>query len=179
MVGGVFGQTTPHFPLYIVEALLVEAVFARAGGRSPVVNGAHRRRADRHDRPRGRVGLVAHLDADPVERRRCCPRPPIAGLITAVAAGAVGGFIGGSLTGRSGVLISREDGRRLVSADRRAALVGGLALMAVIGWALPMSDQRPGARAGRAAGHRPAASSARWRPPSGSTRATPSRTPSS
>ena len=30
MVGGFWGQTTPHFPLYIVEALLVEAVFARA-----------------------------------------------------------------------------------------------------------------------------------------------------
>src|SRR5215207_2943491 len=40
MVGGVWGQTTPHFPLYIVEALLVEAVFARAGGRCPVVNSA-------------------------------------------------------------------------------------------------------------------------------------------
>jgi hypothetical protein len=55
----------------------------------------------------------------------------------------VGGFIGGSLTGRSGVLLSREDGRRLVSADRRAALAGGLVLMAVIGWALPMSDSGP------------------------------------
>src|SRR5919107_4268166 len=32
MVGPVWGQTLPHFPLYIVEALLVEAVFARAGG---------------------------------------------------------------------------------------------------------------------------------------------------
>ena len=40
MVGGFWGEVTPHFPLYIVEALIVEAVFARAGGRSPVVNGA-------------------------------------------------------------------------------------------------------------------------------------------
>ena len=30
MVGGVWDQTLPHFPLYLVEALLVEAVFARA-----------------------------------------------------------------------------------------------------------------------------------------------------
>ena len=36
MVGGFCGEVTPHFPLYIVEALIVEAVFARAGGRSPV-----------------------------------------------------------------------------------------------------------------------------------------------
>ena len=41
------------------------------------------------------------------------------------------------------MLISREDGRRLVSGDRRAALVCGLVLMAVIGWALPMSDNGP------------------------------------
>jgi hypothetical protein len=34
--GGVFGQTLPHFPLYLVEALLVEAVFLRPGARSPV-----------------------------------------------------------------------------------------------------------------------------------------------
>ena len=31
MVGVVWGEVTPHFPLYIVEALLVEAVFASRG----------------------------------------------------------------------------------------------------------------------------------------------------
>jgi hypothetical protein len=71
------------------------------------------------------------------------PEAAIAGLITAVAGGAVGGFVGGALTGRSGVLISREDGRRLVPADRRVALAGGLVLMAVIAWALPLSDSGP------------------------------------
>ena len=40
MVGEVWGQTLPHFPLYIAEALLVEAAFARAGTRSPVATGA-------------------------------------------------------------------------------------------------------------------------------------------
>jgi hypothetical protein len=40
MVGGVWGQTTPHFPLCLVEAPLVEAVFLRASGRSPVARGA-------------------------------------------------------------------------------------------------------------------------------------------
>ena len=40
MVGGVWGQTMPHFPLYIVEALLVEAAFARAGS---ALAGGHRR----------------------------------------------------------------------------------------------------------------------------------------
>ena len=40
MVGGVWEQTTPHFPLYLVEALIVEAVFLRSKGRSPVATGA-------------------------------------------------------------------------------------------------------------------------------------------
>jgi hypothetical protein len=142
MVGGVWGQTTPHFPPYIVEALLVEAVFARAAGRSPVVNGAIAGALI------GTIGLAAewgwsHIWMPIPWNSSLLPEAAIAGFITAVAAGALGGFIGGSLTGRSGVLTSREDGRRLVSADRRAALAGGLVLMAVIGWALPMSASGP------------------------------------
>ena len=142
MVGGFWGQTMPHFPPYIVEALLVEAVFARAGGRSPVVNGAIAGVLI------GTIGLAAewawsHIWMSIPWNDSLLPEAAIAGFITAVAAGAVGGFIGGSLTGRSGVLISREDGRRLVSADRRAALVCGLTLIAVIGWALPMSTSGP------------------------------------
>jgi hypothetical protein len=142
MVGGVWDQTTPHFPLYIVEALIVEAVFARAGGRSPVVNGAIAGALI------GTVGLAAewgwsHVWMPIPWNDSLLPEAAIAGLLTAVAAGAVGGFVGGSLTGRSGVLLSREDGRRLTAGDRRAALAGGLVLMAVIGWALPMSEAGP------------------------------------
>src|SRR5688572_1409854 len=142
MVGGVWGQTTPHFPLYIVEALLVEAVFARAGGRSPVVNGAIAGALI------GTVGLAAewawsHIWMPIPWNDSLLPEAAIAGIVTAVSAGAVGGFIGGSLVGKSGALISREDGRRLGTVDRRAALVGGLALLAVIGWALPMSTDGP------------------------------------
>src|ERR671911_343935 len=142
MVGGVWGQTPPHFPLYIVEALLVEAVFARAGGRSPVLSGAIAGALT------GTIGLAAewawsHIWMPIPWSGSLFPEAAVAGLITAVAAGAVGGFVGGSLTGRSGVLMSRADGRRLASADRRAALAGGLALMAVIGWALPMSESGP------------------------------------
>jgi len=142
MVGGVWGQTTPHFPLYIVEALLVEAVFARAGGRSPVVNGAIAGGLI------GTVGLAAewawtHIWMPIPWNASLLPEAAIAGIITAVSAGAVGGFIGGSLVGKSGALISREDGRRLGTPDRWAALVAGLALIAVIGWALPMSTNGP------------------------------------
>ena len=141
-VGGVFGQTLPHFPLYIVEALLVEAVFARAGGRSPVVNGAIAGALI------GTVGLAAEWAWSQVWmpipwNDSLLPEAAVAGLLTAVAAGAVGGFIGASITGRSGVLLSREDGRRLARPDRLAALGAGLVLMAVIAWALPMSEAGP------------------------------------
>src|ERR687895_1364210 len=139
MLGGVWGQTTPHFPLYLVEALIVEAVFARAGGRSPVVNGAIAGALI------GTIGLAAewgwsHVWMPIPWNDSLLPEAAIAGIVTAVAAGAVGGFVGGSLTGRSGALISREDGSRLGTPDRRAALAGGIVLMAVIGWALPLSD---------------------------------------
>ncbi|HKP21390.1 MAG TPA: hypothetical protein VJT68_07725 [Thermoleophilaceae bacterium] len=142
MVGVVWGEVTPHFPLYIVEALLVEAVFLRAGGRSPVVNGAIAGALI------GTIGLAAewawsHIWMPIPWNDSLLPEAAIAGFITAVAGGIVGGFIGGSLVGKSGALISREDGARLTSGDRRAALAGGLVLMAVIGWALPLSTTGP------------------------------------
>jgi hypothetical protein len=142
MVGVVWGEVTPHFPLYIVEALLVEAVFARAAGRSPVVNGAIAGALI------GTIGLAAewawtHVWMPIPWNDSLLPEAAVAGFLTAVAAGIVGGFIGGSLVGKSGALISREDGGRLESGDRRAALAGGLVLMAVIAWALPLTTTGP------------------------------------
>jgi hypothetical protein len=142
LVGPVFGQTLPHFPLYLVEALLVEAVFARAGRRTPVVNGAIAGALI------GTVGLAAewgwsHVWMPIPWDDALFPEAAIAGLVTAVAGGIVGGFIGGALTGQSGRLLSREDGVRLRPADRRAALGAALVLMAVIGWALPLSADGP------------------------------------
>src|ERR687896_1832778 len=96
LVGGVWDQTTPHFPLYLVEALLVEAVFARARGRSPVATGALAGVLI------GTVGLAAewgwsHVWLPMPWPDTLLPEAVIAGLITAVAAGAVGGFVGGAL----------------------------------------------------------------------------------
>ena len=96
MVGGVWGQTTPHFPLYIVEALLVEAAFARAGGRSPVATGALAGVLI------GTIGLAAewgwsHVWMPLPWPDSLLPEAAIAGFVTAVAAGAVGGFVGGAL----------------------------------------------------------------------------------
>src|ERR687895_733853 len=105
MVGGVWDQTLPHFPLYLAEALLVEAVFARARDRSPVATGAIAGVFI------GTIGLAAewgwsHIWMPIPWQGTLLPEALIAGLVTAVAAGAVGGFVGGGrrwATPRTGV----------------------------------------------------------------------------
>jgi hypothetical protein len=133
MVGEVWDQTTPHFPLYLVEALLVEAVFLRSRARSPVVLGALAGGLI------GTVGLAAewgwsHIWMPIPWAASLLPQAAVAGLVTAVAAGAVGGFVGGALTGRTtGV------GRL----EHRAALAGVLVIVAVVGWGVPISSEGP------------------------------------
>ena len=134
-VGVVFGQTTPHFPLYIVEALLVELVFLRATRLRPVAAGALAGRRDRHGRPGGRMGLVARVDADPVAVVAAARAAAVAGLIAAVAGGAVGGFVGAALV--------RPRPFPPLRAERLAALAAAVVLMALIGWGLPLSTDGP------------------------------------
>ncbi|MEA2330549.1 MAG: hypothetical protein QOK00_1081 [Thermoleophilaceae bacterium] len=143
MVGGVWDQTTPHFPLYIVEALAVEAVFARSRARSPVATGALAGAMI------GTVGLAAewgwsHVWMPIPWTESLLPEAAIAGFVTAVAAGAVGGFVGGALArpvaGASGIGPARL---RLGPRAHRAALAGFLVLVAVIGWGLPISSDGP------------------------------------
>ncbi len=145
MVGGVFDQTMPQFPLYLVEALLVEAVFARSAGRSPVAVGALAGTLI------GSVGLAAewawsHIWMPIPWSSALLPEAALAGLIAAVAAGAVGGFVGGALNG-PGLARSAEVVRalpaRLSFADRRAALAGAVVLAAVVAWGVPLSDDGP------------------------------------
>ncbi len=137
MVGGVWDQTLPHFPLYLVEALLVEAVFARVRGRSPVATGAFAGALI------GTVGLAAewgwsHVWMPVPWQGTLLPEAAIAGLVTAVAASAVGGFVGGALVGPTPQRVAPM-GR----AGHRVALAGFLVLVAVIGWGLPISDDGP------------------------------------
>jgi hypothetical protein len=135
MVGGVWDQTLPHFPLYIAEALIVEAVFARAGKRSPVATGAIAGVLI------GTIGLAAewgwsHVWMPYPWRETLLPEAAVAGLVTAVAAGALGGFVGAALTRPAG---AAPMGRTA----HRAALASLLVLVAVIGWGLPISDEGP------------------------------------
>ena len=135
MVGGVWGQTTPHFPLYVVEALLVEAAFLRARARSPVVTGALAGTLI------GTVGLAAewgwsHVWMPIPWAHSLLPEAALAGLVAAVAAGALGGFVGAALA---------ESAPGVGRGERRAALAASLALVAVIGWGLPVSSAGPDA----------------------------------
>jgi hypothetical protein len=146
MVGGVWGQTMPHFPLYLVEALLVEAAFARAGTRTPVATGALAGGLI------GTIGLAAewgwsHIWMPLPWPDSLLPEAAIAGFVTAVAAGTVGGFVGGALA--RPMQMADEVGLpagprpRPGRAAHRAALVGLLTLVAVIGWGLPISSDGP------------------------------------
>ncbi len=71
LIGPLFGEITPHFPPYVAEALVVEAVGLPLPARPRRRRAADhlrrpRRPRHRHDRPRRRVGLVARLDRQPV-----------------------------------------------------------------------------------------------------------------
>jgi hypothetical protein len=133
-VGVAFGQTTPHFPLYIVEALLVELVFLRATQLRPVAAGALAGVAI------GTIGLGAewgwsHVWMPIPWPSSLLPEAAVAGLVAAIAGGAVGGFVGAALV--------RPRPFPPLRAERLAALAAGVVLIAVIGWGLPLSTDGP------------------------------------
>jgi hypothetical protein len=157
MVGGAFGQTTPHFPLYLVEAALVELVVARVGVRRPVVTGALAGVAI------GTVGLAAewgwtHVWMPIPWPSELLPEAAALGFVTAVAAGAVGGFVGGALArvrpgrARAHAASRGQPGARPrprpappTRAERRAALAGFLIVCAIVAWGVPMTTRGPAA----------------------------------
>jgi hypothetical protein len=142
MVGGVWDQTLPHFPLYLVEAALVELVFLRAAGRSPVATGALAGVLI------GTIGLAAewgwsHVWMPIPWPAALLPEAATAGLVTAIAGGAVGGFIGAALTGSLPRPALPAPPARLGSVDRRAALLGAVLLVAVLAWNVPLAENGP------------------------------------
>jgi len=142
MVGGVWDQTLPHFPLYLVEALLVELVFLRSAGRSPVATGALAGVLI------GTIGLAAewgwsHVWMPIPWPTALLPEAAVAGLASAVAGGAVGGFIGAALIGSLPTGAPAALPARLGPVDRRAALLGAVALVAVLAWNVPLAGDGP------------------------------------
>jgi hypothetical protein len=133
-VGVIFGQTLPHFPLYVVEAVLVELVFLRATRLRPVAAGALAGVAV------GTIGLAAewgwsHVWMPIPWPASIFPEAAIAGLIAAVGGGAVGGFVGAALV--------RPRPFPPLRGERLAALAGALAVVGAIAWGLPLSTDGP------------------------------------
>jgi hypothetical protein len=134
LVGPVFGHSTQHFPLYIVEAALVELTAWRLGTERPLrlglVSGALI----------GTIGLAAewgwsHVWMPLPWTTAMFPEILVIGPVAALAGGTLGAFIGGTL---------RDDGtpiRRLGPAW--AAGLAGAAIIACVGFPLPKTAGSP------------------------------------
>jgi hypothetical protein len=112
LIGPLFGEITPHFPPYVAEALVVEAV-ALLYLRGPHPVGGHKNRRRIDERPItfgalaglgiGTIGLAAEWGFSHVWMvnpwpASLFPEAAITGLIAAIAGGLIGGFVGRCLT---------------------------------------------------------------------------------
>jgi hypothetical protein len=132
LVGPIFGETTPHFPLYIVEAGLVELVALRWGRERPITLGAASGVLI------GTIGFAAEYAwANIVDTIGWPPSLIVEGVICALVAGIAGGIIGGWI-GRA-VTPGVADER----VPKWAVPVAGVAAIAVIAWAIPMPNGSP------------------------------------
>ena len=130
LVGGVWGQTTPHFPLYLVEALCVEAVALLLTIRRPVLFGAVSGAAI------GTFGLAAewgwsHVWMTMSWPSALLPEAVIFGLLAAVSGGVLGGAIGRALAPPV------ED---LAPSPRWAVALAGVGLVVALAFPLPISE---------------------------------------
>jgi hypothetical protein len=128
-VGPIAGHTPLHFPLYLVEALLVEAVALRVSSERPLAFGALCGLGI------GTLGLAAEWGWSHVWyvvpwTSALLPEGIVAGLLAALAGGVIGGFVGGSLR-------SRERRRR--PEPRWAAPAAAAIVIGLLAFALPMS----------------------------------------
>ena len=129
LVGPVLGHTTPHFPLYLVEALVVEAVAARVSRERPVLLGVLAGVGI------GTVGLAAEWAWSHAWMTIPWPTAMLGETVAvcvpvAIAAGAIGGWIGAAITP------SLTPARR---PSGRWALAAAGVVLAAIAWTLPIS----------------------------------------
>jgi len=128
-VGPIAGHTPLHFPLYLVEALVVEAVALRAPSDRPVAFGALCGVGI------GTLGLAAEWGWSHVWwvipwTSALLPEGIVAGFLAAVAGGVIGGFVGGSL---------RSAEHRRQSEPRWAAPAAAAVVIGLFAFALPMN----------------------------------------
>jgi hypothetical protein len=130
LVGGVWGQTTPHFPLYIVEAVCVEVVALLLTIRRPVLFGAVAGAAI------GTLGLAAewgwsHVWMTMSWPSTLLPEGVIFGLLAAVSGGVLGGAIGRALA---------PPADELAPSPRWAVIAAGVGLLASVAYPLPIAE---------------------------------------
>ena len=128
LVSPILGHTLLHFPLFLVEALVVEAVALRYSRERPIALGLAAGAGI------GTLGLAAewawsHVWWTISWPSALLPEGAIAGFVVAVAGGVIGGFIGRAL-------VSGEIDPRPVS--RLALPVALIALVAVLVYAAPI-----------------------------------------
>ena len=131
LIGPVLGEATPHFPLYLAEAVIVELVVWRVGMRRPVVAGLW------CGLLLGTVGLAAewgwsHVWMPLPWPESMLPEAALMGMICAVGASCVGAWIGTRLA---------EEPRPRTSGLRAAGALGAVALLAAIAVGLPKPAQ--------------------------------------
>jgi hypothetical protein len=134
LVGPVWGQPTPHLPLYIAEALAVELVALRVSTKNPIRFGAFAGAAI------GTFGLAAewgwsHLWM-PIEwPAALLPEAALLGFATAVGAGVLGGAMGRAL--------GNEIATPLVRPERIALAVAAVVVVASLAYTLPVTEGAP------------------------------------
>ena len=126
LVGPIIGNTTPHFPLYVVEAGLVELVALRLGGRRPIQLGLWSGLAI------GTIGLAAewwwtNVWFDSPWTSSMFPEAAIVGFLGAIAGGVLGGLMGRSL-------IVQEDREQL---PRWLFPAAATMVVALLAWSIP------------------------------------------
>jgi hypothetical protein len=127
VVGGVLGRSVPHFPLFVVEALLVELVALAVSRERPVALGAASGAAI------GTIGLAAewawsHVWLPLPWRADLLPEAIVWSVAAGVAGGVLGGFIGRALAG---------DAVAAAPVRRTAAVAAGLVAVAALVWPMP------------------------------------------
>lgn len=125
-VGPIMGETTPHFALFIAEALVVEAVFALLPRARPLTLGLV------SGVGLGTIGLAAewawsHVWMPIPWSAELFPEGAILGFLAAVAGSLVGAWIGERLA---------SDELPRLRATRQGAIAGALAIFAIVGFSL-------------------------------------------
>src|SRR3954452_23062358 len=133
LVSPLFGHTTLHFPLYLVEALVVEAVALVIARNRPVLLGAIAGVGI------GTLGLAAEWGWSYAWWTISWPSSMllegiVCGFVAAVSGGVIGGFIGRALS-------SPEIPPRPV--PRFALPLALVGAVAVVAWATPVSSGKP------------------------------------